>query len=126
MLVVIAVIGMISAVVIPNIGGVNLSSREVMARRNAQSLASISTAAQAAGCSLPTDTAATPEASIYNALAAGIAPSTGVFKGRQFIVPSLPSLSDSSAAPEAQRILKYLTWDATAQTLNYDGTLGGY
>lgn len=49
MLVVIAVIGIIAAIAVPNIGRINDSATDAKARRNAQNLASIFASAQAAG-----------------------------------------------------------------------------
>ncbi len=52
MLVVIAIIGIIAAIAIPNIGNLNDSARDAAAKRNAQSVASVMNAAVAAGASL--------------------------------------------------------------------------
>ncbi len=49
MLVVIAIIGIIAAIAIPNIGNLNASARDASARRNAQTVASVVNAAIAAG-----------------------------------------------------------------------------
>ena len=125
LLVVIAIIGLVLGIVMPNIGGTNMASREVSARRNAQTVAYMATAAQAAGVSLPVAAAPTPETSIYSALAVGVSPTTGLFKGRQFIVPSLPPIvrePELEISAEAARILKYLSWDDTNQILNYVGS----
>jgi len=49
MLVVIAVIGVLAAIAVPNIGRINDAANESKDRRNAQQLASVANAAQAAG-----------------------------------------------------------------------------
>ena len=49
MLVVIAVIGIIAAIAIPNIGKINNSAKQAAAKRNDQTIASLSSSANAAG-----------------------------------------------------------------------------
>lgn len=49
MLVVIAVIGILAAIAVPNIGRINTAAENTKDRRNAQQLASVCMAAQAAG-----------------------------------------------------------------------------
>lgn len=111
MLVVIAVIGVIAAIAIPNIGNVNDAAKEATARRNAQSLASVVSAAVAAGYT-PTGTT---EAAIYTEFASGVTPTTGAFKDKQFKVPNLPTDSADKA-----RVTGYLSWDSSNKVLLYD------
>ncbi len=111
MLVVIAVIGVIAAIAIPNIGNVNDAAKEATARRNAQSLASVVSAAIAAGYT-PTGGS---ESGIYNEFAAGVKPTTGAFKDKQFKVPNLPTDSADKA-----RVTAYLTWDSSNKVLLYN------
>ena len=111
MLVVIAVIGVIAAIAIPNIGNVNDSAKEATARRNAQSLASVASAAIAAGYT-PT---ATTTAGLYAEFAAGVTPTTGAFKDKQFRVPNLPT-----ASADVSRVTGYLTWDSSNKVLLYN------
>ena len=111
MLVVIAVIGVIAAIAIPNIGNVNDSAKEATARRNAQSLASVASAAIAAGY---TPTGTTP-AGLYTEFAAGVTPTTGAFKNKQFRVPNLPT-----ASADVSRVTNYLTWDSSNKVLLYN------
>lgn len=110
MLVVIAVIGIIAAIAIPNIGNVNTSAKDATARRNAQSLSSIASAAVAAGYTFEASTVA----GIYDELATGVKPLTGVFKDKQFKVPNLPTAADDKA-----RIVNYLEWDGSNNVLLY-------
>lgn len=111
MLVVIAVIGVIAASAIPNTVNVNDSAKEATARRNAQSLASVASAAIAAGYT-PTGTDA---ATIYAEFATGVKPTTGAFKDKQFKVPNLPTASADKA-----RVVTYLTWDSSNKVLLYN------
>jgi prepilin-type N-terminal cleavage/methylation domain-containing protein len=114
MLVVIAVIGVIAAIAIPNIGKVNDSAKEATARRNAQSVASVAAAAVAAGV----DTSGwTSDGDVYDDIADGITPTSGPFNGKQFKVPNLPTAAADAAA--RTRILEYLEWDSTNDSLNY-------
>lgn len=114
MLVVIAVIGIIAAIAIPNIGNVNAAARSSTAKRNAQTLASTFSAAMAAGVDMsgysdvPTAVAG---------LTQGVSPTTGPFKDKQFIVPNVPA----SGSTEYTEITGYLTWDDTNKMLNYKG-----
>lgn len=42
------------------------------------------------------------------------------------MVPSLPPLSNEDERAEVERILKYVTWDASNGTLNYNGSLASH
>lgn len=113
MLVVIAVIGVIAAIAIPNIGAVNDNARKATAQRNAQSIASTVSAAIAAG---ETDDLTGTKADVIDAISVGVTPTTGPFAGQQFIVPNLPATGDL----ERTEIEHFLTWDATNRAISYD------
>jgi type IV pilus assembly protein PilA len=114
MLVVIAVIGVIAAIAIPNIGAVNDNARKATAQRNAQSIASTVNAAVAAG---ETDdllsSLQTP--AIIDAISAGVSPGKGPFEGQQFIVPNIPASGD-----ERVDLAKFLNWDGANRVMEYD------
>lgn len=88
MLVVIAVIGILAAIAVPNIGKINGAAEESKNRRNAQQLSSVCNAAQAAGHDFvgANDLAATVTAIIGGAT---INDSTSPFNGSYFGVPNL-------------------------------------
>lgn len=114
MLVVIAVIGIIAAIAIPNIGNVNAAARKSTAQRNAQTLASTFSAAMAAGVDM--SGYGTVDDAV-GGLKSGVAPTTGPFKDKQFIVPNVPD----STTTEYGEIAGYLEWDNTNKVLNYKG-----
>ncbi len=103
----IAVIGVISAIAIPNIGRVNESAREASAKRNAQNIASIFASAQSAGLNFLEDSLA----DTVSRVAEGGLVSGGTFDGSFFGLP----LSEE----EQQRALPYL--DLQGQNLVYAG-----
>ena len=111
MLVVIAVIGIIAAIAIPNIGNVNAAARNGAAQRTAQTLASVASAATAAGYVI---SAATLDAALSD-IEDGMSPTEGVFKGKNFIVPNLPA----SGTTEYTEITGHLSWDNSNKQLNY-------
>ncbi len=108
MLVVIAVIGIIAAIAIPNIGTINDSARVAAANRNAQSVASVLNAAVSAGV----DTSGWLDGDILSRAEAGVAPSDGPFDGKTFTVGSI---DDDEEALINSRIL----WDATNKQVKY-------
>jgi len=110
MLVVIAIIGIIAAIAIPNIGNLNDSARDSAAKRNAQTVASVLNAAVAAGANLSDLT--TP-ASIVTKAEAGVSPTDGAFKNKTFT-------SGPIDPDERTKVASYLTWDATNQQVKYD------
>ncbi len=112
MLVVIAVIGIIAAIAIPNIGNVNAAARTSTAQRNAQTIASTFSAAMAAGVDFSTNA---DKDSAITLLTTGVAPTTGPFKGKQFIVPNVPA----SGTTEYTELATHLEWDGTNKVLNY-------
>ena len=112
MLVVIAVIGIIAAIAIPNIGSVNNSARIAAAQRNAQSIASVLNAAIAAGAS----TSGWTDANILTKAEAGVSPTDGAFSGKTF---TTGSIDDSEEAG----IDDLITWDASTEQVKYDATV---
>ncbi len=113
MLVVIAVIGIIAAIAVPNIGRINESAKEATARRNAQNIASVFASAQAAG--LRFGGASTSEEDIVDAIVLGDkVDEAGPFKDTWFGVPGLTD-DDRDAA------LTYLAYDPNSGQLLYKG-----
>ncbi len=121
MLVVIAVIGIIAAIAIPNIGKINDSAKDARKRRNAQSIASVFAAAQAAGLDFSTTpTTAADEAGVIANVITGstISEATSPFNGATFNVKGVDS---ATAQSETDGAAKYLAWDATNGVLTYSG-----
>lgn len=118
MLVVIAVIGIIAAIAVPNIGRINDSAKDATYRRNAQSLASIFASAQAAGVDF--SSASTKEADIIKAMIKGasVSDADSPFNGTYFGVPGLDA---TDAVSETDGAAKYLTYDAASKQLLYTG-----
>ena len=114
MLVVIAIIGIIAAIAIPNIGNLNDSAREAAAKRNAQTVASVLNAAIAAGAS-HTFSGSTTAAAVIDAAEAGISPTDGAFKGKTFT--SGPIDDDEEAKTSS-----YLSWDNDNGQVKYNGS----
>jgi len=112
MLVVIAVIGVIAAIAIPNIGAVNDNARKATAQRNAQSIASTVSAAIAAGETAELTGAL---ADVVDAITDGVSPTTGPFANQQFIVPNIPA-----SGLERDEIENFLTWDDTNRSISYN------
>lgn len=116
MLVVIAVIGIIAAIAVPNIGRINDSAKEAVARRNAQNIASVFASAQAAGLNFAASS--TTPANIATAVVTGAkVTEKGPFENTWFGVPGLTA-ADQTAA------LKYLAYDAASAQLLYKGDVG--
>ncbi|MBE7498346.1 MAG: prepilin-type N-terminal cleavage/methylation domain-containing protein [Verrucomicrobiaceae bacterium] len=114
MLVVIAIIGIIAAIAIPNIGNLNDSARDSAAKRNAQTIASVLNAAVAAGADLGFS-GATTDTDIIAKAEAGVAPTDGAFQGKTFT--SGPIDDDEAAYLDAKN---YLSWDNTNAQVKYD------
>jgi type IV pilus assembly protein PilA len=89
LLVVIAVIGIIAAIAIPNIAGITGSANTARDKRNAQQLASVYSAAVAAG-----HTPATGVSTCTNEIAAG---NSITLNGMTFAVPGLSGADLTSA-----------------------------
>jgi len=118
MLVVIAVIGIIAAIAVPNIGRINDSAKDATYRRNAQNLASVFATAQAAGVDF--SSASTDEADVIEAVIAGatVNDPDSPFNGTYFGVPGLDA---TDATDESEGAAKYLEWDDTSKQLLYTG-----
>jgi prepilin-type N-terminal cleavage/methylation domain-containing protein len=119
MLVVIAVIGIIAAIAVPNIGRINDSAKDATYRRNAQNIASVFASAQAAGLDLSAG-GTVNEAGIIGAIITGatISDTDSPFNGTYFGVPGLDS---TDAVSETDGAAKYLTWNAASGQLLYTG-----
>jgi prepilin-type N-terminal cleavage/methylation domain-containing protein len=121
MLVVIAVIGIIAAIAIPNIGSINDSARKASAQRNAQSIASVLNAAIAAGASTGWTAAIAAGATataIVDKAEAGISPTDGAFVGKTFTTGEIDNDEERGAA-------SFLSYDATNNQVIYNPT-GSY
>lgn len=126
MLVVIAVIGIIAAIAVPNIGRINDSASDARKRRNAQSIASVYSAARAAGYdfSYPggdnTKTElATKKLVIEAVLKGGQVSDPGPFENTKF---SVPGLTSSTATDDKKGAAKYLEF-AAGDGLTYRGDI---
>lgn len=97
MLVVIAVIGIIAAIAVPNIGKINDAAKDATNRRNAQSIASIYASAQAAGLDLSDGTDV--KKTIAKVVTGGKVTDEGPFKDSFFGVPSMSTADQTAAAP---------------------------
>ncbi|MCB1228448.1 MAG: prepilin-type N-terminal cleavage/methylation domain-containing protein [Verrucomicrobiales bacterium] len=115
MLVVIAIIGIIAAIAIPNIGAINDSAKAATAQRNAQSVASVLNSAIAAGVDTSTWTAAELINIAEGAADGGtnLTPTDGPFNGRVFTVGDIDDTQEAAA-------LAKLTWDGTNKIVGYD------
>ncbi len=103
MLVVIAVIGIIAAIAVPNIGRINDSAKEATNRRNAQNLASVYASAQAAGLRFG-GTSTTPADIVKEIVKGGTVTDQGPFKDTYFGVPGLSGKDQEGA-------LDHLKWE---------------
>lgn len=110
MLVVIAIIGIIAAIAIPNIGNLNASARDASARRNAQTVASVVNAAVAAGV----DTTALTDLDTVYGLVQGstLKPTKGAFADKVFTTGPLNT-------EDTTLIKGYLTWDNSNKQMQY-------
>jgi type IV pilus assembly protein PilA len=115
MLVVIAIIGIIAAIAIPNIGTINDSAREATAKRNAQSVASVLNAAIAAGAA-PSFSASTAGQDLVDTAETGLSPTDGPFRGKTFSVGNIDDSEETLTAG-------YLSWDNTNKQVIYNGNL---
>lgn len=111
MLVVIAIIGIIAAIAIPNIGALNDSARESANKRNAQTVASVLNAAVAAGADLNLATGAGGSDIIAKA-EAGVQPAKGAFALKNFTSGPIDDEDEGEVA-------KYLSYDDTNKQVLY-------
>ena len=122
LLIVISLIGsIIAAIAIPNIVKMNDSAKDARKRRNAQSIASVFAAAQAAGLDFSTTpTTAADEAGVIANVVTGstISEAISPFNGATFSVKGVVS---ATAQSETDGAAKYLAWDATNGVLTYSG-----
>ncbi|MCB1209241.1 MAG: type II secretion system protein, partial [Verrucomicrobiales bacterium] len=95
MLVVIAIIGIIAAIAIPNIGSVNESTRKAAAQRNAQQIASVLNAAIAAGADLGSPASG---AALVTLAETGVSPTDGAFSGKTFTVGAIDDSEEAGIA----------------------------
>jgi prepilin-type N-terminal cleavage/methylation domain-containing protein len=107
MLVVIAIIGIIAAIAIPNIGSINKAASDSAIQRNAQNAASVWNAAVAAGFDGGT---ATDEATALTLLETGVT-GAGPFANNQF---KTGTLEDKAT------IATQLLFNATDKSLSYN------
>lgn len=114
MLVVIAIIGIIAAIAIPNIGSINKSARYATAQRNAQSVASVLNAAAAAGVQLAATDIAGP--AIVNLAEAGVSPTSGAFNGKNFGTGPIAAEEETAASV-------HLSYSAADNTVKYDSSV---
>jgi len=120
MLVVIAVIGILAAIAVPNIGRINGAATDSKDRRNAQQLASVFSAAQAAGLDFmkSDQTLQVPDITEAPALVAAIVEGdtvvnpTSPFNGNYFGVPNMSGTDQTGA-------IRYLAVDADNGMLRY-------
>lgn len=110
MLVVIAIIGIIAAIAIPNIGSINDAASQAAIDRNAQNCAAVWNSAIAAGYD---GTGLADEGAAVTALEAGVSPATGPFQDNTFTTGAI------DADVRAQVIGK-LTYNATDGSLVYE------
>ncbi len=127
MLVVIAVIGIIAAIAVPNIGKITDSAKDSTLRRNAQNIASVFASAQAVGYdfskSSGTGTTITAKGTVINAVITGVTiPSTGdfatsPFKEAYFGSPGIAAVNTAGT----DGVGKYLEYTAATNRLTYIG-----
>lgn len=102
MLVVIAVIGILAAIAVPNIGRINNAAELSKDRRNAQQLASVYSAASAAGYDfVTTPTTASTVAAVVTRIVTGatVTDSTSPFYNQYFGIPNISATEQASAVP---------------------------
>lgn len=109
MLVVIAIIGIIAAIAIPNIGTLNDNARDAAAKRNAQTVASVLNAAIAAGV----DTTGWASSNLLEKAQTGVSPTDGAFQSKTFTSGPIDDDEETKAA-------SYLSWDDTNKQVKYD------
>jgi prepilin-type N-terminal cleavage/methylation domain-containing protein len=111
LLVVIAVIGILAAIILPAISAVFESSRENGHRRNAQNIASLYNTARMTGAQMP---AGSDMPAVIQALAAGVS-GTGNLSSVKFRCSSIDSEQIAGAS-------KFLQWQPDSGILQYTGS----
>jgi type IV pilus assembly protein PilA len=114
LLVVIAVIGVIAAIAIPAMSNVLGGSRDAKARRNAQTIAAMYSAAVSAGAAVASDTID----NMVAALETGVSPTDGAFEGQVFKISTLTDGEEDAAGAFLTRSVDPVS---LAVTLNYSG-----
>ncbi len=117
MLVVIAVIGILAAIAVPNIGRINAAAEDSKDRRNAQQLASVCGAAAAAGYDFVVvggHADGADPATLAGEIATGatIADTTSPFNGTFFGVPNLSTDEIATAANYLQIANQMLVYNS--------------
>lgn len=119
MLVVIAVIGIIAAIAIPNVSQINGAAKKASSRRNAQGIASIFAAAKAAGHDFSAG-GTRDKAAIIDAIIAGkTITDAGPYNGAYFGIPGL--IAEQAKDPK-QGAIAHLKYEADTGILKYTGT----
>lgn len=108
LLTVIAILGVLASIVLPNIAATNEAARNTVARRNAQNFASIYSCGQIAGV----DWEATDVASATTNILEGKTAGDGAFAGKVFKAAGMKP-TDLALAQ------RYLRWDSSTSTLTY-------
>jgi prepilin-type N-terminal cleavage/methylation domain-containing protein len=108
LLTVLAILGILASIVLPNIAATNEAARNTVARRNAQNLASVYSCGQIAGVNWEATDVASATTTILEGKAAG----DGAFAGKVFKAAGMKA----SDLAHAQR---YLRWDSESSTLTY-------
>ena len=108
LLTVVAILGILASIVLPNIAATNEAARNTVARRNAQNLASIYSCGQIAGVNWEASDVASATTIILEGRAAG----DGAFAGKVFKAAGM----QATDLAHAQR---YLRWDSDSSTLTY-------
>jgi len=109
MLVVVAVIGLIAALAIPSIGGLNNSAKKAVDQRNAQNIVSTFHSGSAAGINW----SGSNRNEKVGAVVTGDHPTTGAFLNKNFQVHGLSPEDQASAYP-------YIGMDVSTGDLFYD------
>lgn len=113
LLTVIAVIGIMVAIIAPNFGNFNSQSRDAVARRNAQQVASVLNVAFAAGADVPAGwSASTTGVQIIDQALIGLTPIGGAFAGKKFAAQNVENDLKPIAAT-------FLSFDPDNKTVRY-------
>ncbi|MDG2124841.1 MAG: type II secretion system protein [Verrucomicrobiales bacterium] len=95
MLIVIAVIGVVTAIAVPTIGRINDAAKEARDMRNAQNLASVCANAQASGLNFVGDDV---PATVTAIVTGGLVDDLGSLDGTFFGVPSMSAADQAASA----------------------------